>query len=67
MPMVWMPASIRRRSQAESDPANGKYTLAADALEDGEQWLQASRAINVCNCCSPPTWAYVEQLVGEVS
>ncbi|MCC4621542.1 hypothetical protein LL965_16160 [Xanthomonas cassavae CFBP 4642] len=52
--------------QFEGDLANGKYTPAAEALEDGEQWLQAAREIDVCNWYSSPTWSYGGRLMGEV-
>lgn len=48
----------------EDDLAAGKYTLSADALDDGVQWLQAAREIDVVNWYSSPTWAYVERAMG---
>ncbi|QJD67774.1 SMI1/KNR4 family protein [Xanthomonas campestris pv. badrii] len=65
--LLLAPSMSEFARQFESDLANGKYTLAADALEDGVQWLQAAREIDVCNWYSSPTWTYVGRSLGEVS
>ncbi len=64
--LLLAPSMSEFAQEFESDLAEGRYTLAADALEDGVQWLHATREIDVCNWYSSPTWAYVGRLVGEV-
>lgn len=46
--------------QFEQDLAGGKYGLAQDALDDGVQWLDAAREIDVGNWYNSPTWSYVD-------
>jgi cell wall assembly regulator SMI1 len=42
----------------------GEYTLAEDALEDGVQWLSASRSRDVGNWYNSPTWSHLRENVG---
>ncbi|WP_267119320.1 SMI1/KNR4 family protein [Xanthomonas sacchari] len=44
----------------EQDLSMGKYSLAQDALDDGVQWLSATRDIDVGNWYNSPTWSYVD-------
>lgn len=39
------------------DLGQGKYTLAQDAREDGDDWLDPERSIDAINWFNSPTWA----------
>ncbi len=46
------------------DLENGEYTLAEDALDDGVQWLSASKSKDIGNWYNSPTWCHLREKVG---
>lgn len=45
----------------EYDLATGRYSLQEDALEDGVEWLEPARGIDVENWYHSPAWRYVSE------
>lgn len=42
------------------DLESGKYTLLPEAMEDGNEWLEPAKEIDVVNWFNSPAWAHVK-------